>query len=253
MLFYGPMEEGVPRMAPAPVAVVTGAARGIGLGIASRLEDDGYRVSVWDIDPGPLAGTRPFAHSLRVDVTDPSSVERAAEETLSVLGQIDVLVNNAGVNGPTVPPWEYPLDAWQRVLDVDLTGVFLCCRAVIPHMRQRGSGRIVNISSVAGKEGNALIPAYSAAKAGVIGLTKSLAKDLVGSGILVNSVAPAMTQTALLEEMTPGYIDAIKAKMPMRRLCEVEEIAAMVAWVAGPECTFTTGAVFDVSGGRASY
>ena len=236
-----------------PVAVVTGAAKGIGYGIARRFEREGHRVSVWDIDLAPLEAARPFAQQITVDVTDPDSVERAVGRTLSGLGPIDVLVNNAGVSGPTVPAWEYPLDAWERVLAVDLTGVFLCCRAVIPQMRERGSGRIVNISSIAGKEGNAFIPAYSAAKAGVIGLTKSLAKDLVDDGVLVNCVAPSMARTALLDEMTDGYISMVEAKIPMGRLCTVQEIANMVVWISGPECTFCTGAVFDLSGGRATY
>ena len=236
-----------------PVAVVTGAAKGIGYGIARRFEREGHRVSVWDIDLAPLEQQRPFDQQIIVDVTDSDSVERAAGLTLSGLGPIDVLVNNAGVSGPTVPAWEYPLDAWERVLAVDLTGVFLCCRAVIPQMRERRSGRIVNIASVAGKEGNGLIPAYSAAKAGVIGLTKSLAKDLVDDGVLVNCVAPAMARTALLDEMTDEYISMVEAKIPMGRLCTVKEIADMVVWISGPECTFCTGAVFDLSGGRATY
>lgn len=235
------------------VAVVTGAAKGIGYGIARRFELEGHRVSAWDIDLAPLEQQRPFAQQITVDVTDPDSVERAASLTLSGLGPIDVLVNNAGVSGPTVPAWEYPLDAWERVLAVDLTGVFLCCRAVIPQMRERRSGRIINVASVAGKEGNALIPAYSAAKAGVIGLTKSLAKDLVDDGVLVNCVAPAMARTALLDEMTDEYISMVEAKIPMGRLCTVQEIADMVVWISGPECTFCTGAVFDLSGGRATY
>ena len=236
-----------------PVAVVTGAAKGIGLGIATRLQRGGFRVSVWDMDLSPLRSRPGFADSVEMDVTDPSAVERARDETLAELGRIDVLVNNAGVNGPTVPAWEYPVDEWARVLAVDLTGVFLCCRAVAPHMRERGSGRIVNISSVVGKEGNASAPAYSAAKAGVIGLTKSLAKDLVADGVLVNCVAPAMVGTDLLDEMTDEYITMVKAKIPMGRLCTVEEVADMVAWPSGPECTFCTGAVFDLSGGRATY
>jgi 3-oxoacyl-[acyl-carrier protein] reductase len=232
---------------------VTGAAKGIGYGIARRFEREDYRVSVWDIDLAPLEESRLLAQQIQVDVTDPDSIELAVERTLSAFERIDILVNNAGVSGPTLPAWEYPIDAWDRVLAVDLTGVFLCCRAVIPHMRERGAGRIVNVASIVGKEGNALAPAYSAAKAGVIGLTKSLAKDLVDVGVLVNCVAPAMAQTALLDEMTDDYISMVKAKIPMGRLCTVGEIADMVAWVAGPECTFCTGAVFDLSGGRATY
>ncbi len=243
------------RESTASTAVVTGGARGIGLGIAERLQRAGYRVAVWDIDPSPLDEEGAFkADSVStVDVAEPESVRRAVEETLAACGAIDVLVNNAGVSGPTIPVWEYTMEDWDRVLRVDLTGVFVCCRAVIPGMRERGSGRIVNISSVVGKEGNANVAAYSAAKAGVIGLTKSLAKELVDSGVLVNCVAPVMTETDLLREMTDEYIAGVKAKIPMGRLCTVREIADMVAWIAGPECTFCTGAVFDLSGGRATY
>ena len=236
-----------------PVAVVTGAAKGIGFGIARRLERGGFTVSAWDVELSPLESRHTVAHAVAMDVTVPDAVARAADRTLARLGRIDVLVNNAGVNGPTLPAWEYPMDDWDRVLAVDLTGVFLCCRAVIPHMRERGGGRIVNISSVVGKEGNAKAPAYSAAKAGVIGLTKSLAKDLVDDGVMVNCVAPAMVDTDLLAEMTDEYVAMVKAKIPMGRLCTVEEVADMVAWLAGPECTFCTGAVFDLSGGRATY
>ena len=227
-------------------AVVTGGARGIGRAIADRLAGLGCAVSVWDIEPRDDS-------AIEVDVADEVAVEAATKATLAHFGHVDILVNNAGVNGPTVPAWDYPLAAWQRVLDIDLTGTFLCARAVAPHMRGRGAGRIVNIVSVAGKEGNAQACAYSAAKAGVIGFTKSLAKELVGDGITVNCVAPAMTETALLEEMTPEYIEAVRAMIPMGRLCEAHEIAAMVAWLASPECSFTTGAVFDISGGRATY
>ena len=238
-----------------PTVVVTGGARGIGLGIATRFQQSGYRVAVWDIDPSPLDGRCDFQPALiaAVDVSDPESVRAAVGGTLEACGQIDVLVNNAGVNGPTIPSWEYTMDDWNRVISVDLTGVFVCCRAVVPHMRERRSGRIVNVASIVGKEGNANASAYSAAKAGVIGLTKGLAKELVDSGVLVNCVTPAMTQTDLLDEMTEDYIAAVKAKIPMGRLCTVEEIADMVAWIASPECTFCTGAVFDLSGGRATY
>ncbi len=235
------------------MAVVTGAAKGIGFAIARRLELSGCQISAWDINTEPLEARRAFAQVVKTDVTDARSVSRAVDDTLARLGRIDILVNNAGVNGPTVPAWEYPLDAWERVLAVDLTGVFLCSRAVIPHMRERGSGRILNVSSVVGKEGNAKAPAYSAAKAGVIGLTKSLAKDLVADGVLVNCVAPAMVETDLLAEMTDKYIAMVRAKIPMGRLCTVREVADMVAWLAGPECTFCTGAVFDLSGGRSTY
>ena len=253
MLFYGPAMRPDSATPEAPVAVVTGAAKGIGFGIAKRLERDGCQVSAWDVDLSPLESKQPFAQVVAMDVTDAKSIGRALDETLAALGGIDILINNAGVNGPTVPAWEFPLDAWERVLAVDLTGVFLCCRAVIPHMRQSGRGRIVNVSSVVGKEGNANAAAYSAAKAGVIGLTKSLARELIDDGVLVNCVAPAMVETDLLAEMTDEYIAMVKAKIPMGRLCTVDEVADMVAWLAGPECTFCTGAVFDLSGGRSTY
>ena len=227
-------------------AVVTGGSRGIGRAIAERLTELGCAVAVWDIEPLEAAG-------IEVDVADEAAVERAMAATLARLGHLDVLINNAGVNGPTVPARDYPLVAWQRVLDIDLTGTFLCCRAVAPHMRARRTGRIVNIASIAGKEGNAEASAYSAAKAAVIGFTKSLAKEVVGEGITANCIAPAMTETALLREMTPAYIERVRAMIPMGRLCRSEEIAAMVSWLASPECSFTTGAVFDLSGGRATY
>ena len=236
-------------------AVVTGGTRGIGLGIVRKFMGQGCRVAAWDIDPTPPEGSTDTdqVFQVQVDIADHSSVKTAVSKTVEELGGIDILVNNAGVSGPTVPAWEYPLEEWDRVLSVDLKGVFLCCREVIPHMRAAGGGRIINVSSVVGKEGNALAVAYSAAKAGVIGLTKGMAKELIEDGIFVNCVTPAMTETGLLDEMTDEYISMVKAKIPMGRLCRIPEIADMVAWIAGPECTFTTGAVFDLSGGRATY
>jgi len=235
--------------------VVTGGARGIGLGIVRKFIDLGCRVSSWDIDHTPLEGNPDNSKNfqVQVDIADHSLVKTAVSKTIEELGGIDILINNAGVNGPTVPAWEYPLEEWDRVLSVDLKGVFLCCREVIPHMRAAGCGRIINVASIVGKEGNALAVAYSAAKAGVIGLTKAMAKELFDDGIFVNCVTPAMTETDLLDEMTDEYISMVKAKIPMGRLCRISEIADMVAWIAGPECTFTTGAVFDLSGGRATY
>ena len=232
------------------VVVITGAARGFGRAIAERMGRDGCRIVAWDVAPD---ADQPATHVERMDVGDPESVEAATRNTLAVMGRIDVLVNNAGVNGPTVPIWDYPIEDWRRVMAVDLTGVFLCCRSVVPHMRERGEGRIVNIASVAGKEGNANAGPYSAAKAGVIALTKSLGKELATSGVLVNCITPAMADTDLLREMTPEYIEAMKAKIPMGRLCRVEEVAEMVAFLSGPGCTFTTGGVFDLTGGRSVY
>ena len=235
--------------------VVTGGARGSGRGIVRKFIDLGCRVSSWDIDHTPLEGNPDNSKNfqVQVDIADHSLVKTAVSKTIEELGGIDILINNAGVNGPTVPAWEYPLEEWDRVLSVDLKGVFLCCREVIPHMRAAGCGRIINVASIVGKEGNALAVAYSAAKAGVIGLTKAMAKELFDDGIFVNCVTPAMTETDLLDEMTDEYISMVKAKIPMGRLCRISEIADMVAWIAGPECTFTTGAVFDLSGGRATY
>jgi 3-oxoacyl-[acyl-carrier protein] reductase len=237
-------------------AIVTGAARGIGLGIAGRLAREGAQVVSWDRDAEALASSRSEFEPVlaqAVDVTDLDAVERAFTAAAGTFGRIDILVNNAGVNGPTVPTWEYPPEAWQRVLSVDLTGVFHCCRTVVPHMRANGYGRIVNIASIAGKEGNPNNSAYSAAKAGVIGLSKSLASELAGSGVMVNALAPAITETDLFSEMTPEFIEGRRRRIPMGRFCTVEEIANMVAWVASPECSFTTGFTFDISGGRATY
>ena len=237
-------------------AVVTGGAKGIGLAIAQRLAGAGAAVAVWDLDPDPLRGSaegQAFDAVFAVDVTEPASVEQAVQDTMAQLGAIDVLVNNAGVSGPTLPTWEYPLEEWDRVISADLTSVFLCSRAVIPFMLEQEGGRIVNVASVAGKEGNANACAYSAAKAGVIALTKSLGKELAQSGIIVNCVAPAMVQTDLLGEMTPEYIRTVTAKIPMGRFGTVEENAEMVAWLCSDACSFATGAVFDVSGGRATY
>ena len=233
-------------------AVVTGGAKGIGLGIAHRLSESGASVAIWDLNPD-LLQSGDFTAIETVDVTDPDSVEQALNRTISRLDRIDLLINNAGVSGPTMPTWAYPIEAWQKVINIDLTGVFLCCRAVVPHMQREGYGRIVNIASVAGKEGNANACAYSAAKAGVIALTKSLGKELAQSGITVNCLTPAMVETDLLQEMTPEYIRGMKAKIPMGRFGTIKENADMVAWLCSEECSFTTGGVFDVSGGRATY
>jgi 2-dehydro-3-deoxy-L-rhamnonate dehydrogenase (NAD+) len=219
-------------------AIVTGGAQGIGAAIVKRLEASGAKVTVWDLDGSP-----------RVDVTDPLSIQNA----LKGISKVDVLVNNAGIAGKNVPTVDYPIEEWERVLRVNLTSQFLCCRAVAPLMVKAGYGRIVNIASVAGKEGNPNAVAYSASKAGVISLTKSLGKELARSGVLVNCVTPAAAKTAIFDQMTQQHIDYMLAKIPMGRFVEVDEIAALVCWLASAECSFTTGGVFDISGGRATY
>lgn len=241
----------------AQTAIITGGARGLGLGIAKRLADEGTDVILWDVNfqgfDAATAGLQPLLQQ-QVDVSNWASVGRAFQQAVEVAGgQIQILVNNAGINGPIAPTAEYPLDQWQRVIDIDLTGVFHCCRAAIPHMTHKGYGRIVNVASIAGKEGNPNSAAYAAAKGGVIAFTKSIAKEIAQSGVLVNCVAPTMAETDLLQQMTPEFISAIKAKIPMGRFLKIEEVAAMVAWIAGPDCSFTTGFTFDLTGGRATY
>jgi len=238
------------------VAIVTGAARGIGRAIAERMSASGARVAIWDID---RAAAQDAAMSIVnavdfvADVTQPESIAAALAATEAQLGAPDILVNNAGITGPNHPLDEYPVEEWRRVIEIDLMGVYYCCRAVVPRMRRRNSGRIVNIASIAGKEGNPNASAYSAAKAGVIGLTKSLGKELAETGIRVNAVAPAAAKTDIFNQMTPAQIDYMLSKIPMGRFVQVEEIAALVAWLCSEECSFATGAVFDISGGRATY
>jgi len=238
------------------VAIITGAARGIGAAIADRLAASGARIAIWDIDMAVAENTAasifnavPFA----ADVTDPASIDRALAATVAGIGAPDILVNNAGITGPNHPLDEYPIDAWRQVIEIDLMGVFHCCRAVVPVMRRLDRGHIVNIASIAGKEGNPNASAYSAAKAGVIGLTKSLGKELAGTGIRVNAVAPAAAKTDIFKQMTEAQIDYMLSKIPMGRFVQVEEIAALVAWLCSDDCSFATGAVFDISGGRATY
>lgn len=238
------------------VAIVTGAARGIGRAIADRLSASGARVAIWDIDDEAAAATAASivnAVDFTADVTDPTSIAAALAATEAQIGAPDILVNNAGITGPNHPLDQYPIDDWRKVIEIDLMGVFHCCRAVVPGMRHRNRGRIVNIASIAGKEGNPNASAYSAAKAGVIGLTKSLGKELAETGVRVNAVAPAAAKTDIFNQMTPAQIDYMLSKIPMGRFVLVEEIAALVAWLCSDECSFAAGAVFDISGGRATY
>jgi 2-dehydro-3-deoxy-L-rhamnonate dehydrogenase (NAD+) len=243
------------------VAIVTGAAHGIGRAIAARLIQDGLAVWVADLDEqgsvetahalATAAGTNVLA--IRVDVSDPESTREMARRVIKRSGRIDVLVNNAGIAGKAAPLGEYPEPEWARVIATNLTGVFNCCRAVLPAMMERGSGRIVNIASIAGKEGNPNMCAYSASKAGVIGLTKSLGKELATRGILVNCVTPAVIETEILSQLTDEAVKYMVAKIPMSRVGQPAEVAELVAWLASDRCTFSTGAVFDISGGRATY
>ncbi len=235
-------------------AVVTGGARGIGYAIAERLTQAGAKVAIWDLEGAPASGAR-LAGGIGVamDVTKADSVAAALAETEQRIGPVDVLVASAGITGPNAAVADYPVEAWRSVIDIDLTGVFLCNRAVVPGMAKRNYGRIVNIASVAGKEGNPNAAAYSAAKAGVIALTKSLSKELAGTGVRVNAVAPAVIKTEMLAQMTEQHIQYMLSKIPMGRFGTVEEVAALVAWLASEDCSFSTGAVFDISGGRATY
>ena len=238
-------------------AIVTGGAQGIGLAIVKRLAASGARVRLWDIDDRLLAKTLvtfgSAASGEALDISDPAAVDRAVRSAVEVLGRIDILVNNAGIAGLTRPVAEYPIDEWDRVLRINLTGTFLCSRALVPHMVKAGHGRIVNVASVAGKEGNPNAAAYSASKAGVIALTKSLGKELAGTGVIVNCVTPAAARTAIFDQMSEAHVQYMLAKIPLGRFVTVDEIAALVGWLASDECSFSTGAVFDISGGRATY
>jgi 3-oxoacyl-[acyl-carrier protein] reductase len=238
-------------------AVVTGGATGLGYAIAQRLVNSGGSVSLWDRDEAAAKqaaitlGAK--ANAVGVDVAAHESVQRAVQATLKHGGRIDALVNSAGITGPNTKVWEYPVDAWRQVMDVNLTGLFLCCREIVPVMQGAGYGRIVNIASVAGKDGNPNASAYSASKAGVIALTKSLGKELADTGVRVNCVTPAAVKTAIFDQMTEQHIQFMLSKIPMGRFGTPDEIASMVAWLCTEECSFSTGAVFDLSGGRSTY
>lgn len=238
-------------------ALVTGAARGIGLAIASRLAADGARVALLDLDGAAAdAAAKKVgggAIALAADVTKASEVDAAVSRVVQEWGRLDILVNNAGITGRSFPIWELSDEDWHRVIDADLTSVFLCCRAAVKVMLRQGSGRIINIASIAGKEGNPTLVPYSAAKAGVIGLTKALAKEVCTRGILVHAIAPAVIGTELLQQMEKSTVDLLVSKIPMGRVGRPEEVAALAAWLASDDCSFTTGAVHDLSGGRATY
>ncbi|MDI1270335.1 MAG: SDR family NAD(P)-dependent oxidoreductase [Polaromonas sp.] len=238
-------------------AVVTGGATGLGYAIAQRLIQSGGSVTLWDRDEAAAkqaaAALGPRASAVAVDVSQHASVRAAVQATLLLAPKVDALVNSAGVTGPNVKLWDYPVDAWEQVMAVNLNGLFLCCREWAPHLRANNYGRIVNIASVAGKDGNPNASAYSASKAGVIALTKSLGKELADTSVRVNCVTPAAVKTAIFDQMTPEHIAFMLSKIPMGRFGTPDEVAAMVVWLCTEECSFSTGAVFDLSGGRSTY
>jgi 2-dehydro-3-deoxy-L-rhamnonate dehydrogenase (NAD+) len=237
-------------------AIITGGASGLGREVGRRIAAEGGRVVLWDLNPDALREAKDdvgAADAVAFDVTDQGAVANAAKRSYEVLGRIDVLVNSAGITGATAPVEAYPLDSWLRVIETNLNGVFYCCRAVLPHMLHTGYGRIVNVASVAGKEGNPNASAYSASKAGVIGFTKSLGKEVATRGVIVNAVTPATFDSPILEQLPQSQVDYMRSKIPMGRLGEVWETAAMVCFMASEECSFTTGATFDTSGGRTTF
>lgn len=241
------------------VAVVTGAARGIGLAIADRLLASGAAVALWDFDDRQLAETAPVLQArgavapVVVDVTDEDAVIAAARETESALGAVDLLVNNAGIGGPILQTWEYDVATFRRVLDVNVTGVYLCCKALVPGMRERNFGRVVNIASIAGKNGSPNFSAYGASKAAVIALTKALARETADTEVLVNAVTPSVADTDILSQFTPEKVKWMVEQVPKGRFVKATEIAALVAWLCSDECSFSTGQLFDISGGRSVY
>jgi NAD(P)-dependent dehydrogenase (short-subunit alcohol dehydrogenase family) len=240
-------------------AIVTGGAQGIGFAVAERLLSSGASVTLWDRDEALLTsavrevGGDDTVDAMIVDVTDVASVSMAAAATAEKFGKIDILIANAGISGPDLKSWEYPVDVWKQIIEVDLIGVFLCCRAVVPFMLRQKYGRIVNVASIAGKEGNPNASAYSAAKAGVIAFTKSLGKEVADQNIAVNCITPVAAPTRIFDQISQEHVRYMLSKIPRGRFLEVKEIAAMVAWMVSEENSFTTGAVFDLSGGRATY
>jgi len=235
-------------------AIITGGASGLGYAVAERIIAEGGQVSIWDLN-GTLdeARARLGAHGVNVDVSDAAAVAAAAGESIAALGQVDVLICSAGITGATAPIHEFPIDSWLKVVNVNLNGLFYCNRAIVPHMLERGYGRIVNVSSVAGKEGNPNASVYSATKAGVIGFTKSLGKELAGKGVIANALTPATFESPILAQLPQSQVDYMRSKIPMGRLGEVHESAAMVCFMASEECSFTTASTFDTSGGRTTY
>ena len=237
-------------------AIVTGGASGLGKAVAKRIVEEGGTVALWDLNPETLAAAKQdvgATDTQALDVSDPAAVEAAAKASAAALGKVDVLVCSAGITGATVPVHEFPLDSWQRVIDINLNGLFYCNRAVVPLMLANGYGRIVNIASVAGKEGNPNASAYSASKAGVIGFTKSLGKELAEKGVIANALTPATFESPILAQLPQSQVDYMRSKIPMGRLGEVSESAAMVCFMASKECSFTTASTFDTSGGRTTF
>jgi 2-dehydro-3-deoxy-L-rhamnonate dehydrogenase (NAD+) len=237
-------------------AVITGGASGLGFAVARRIVEEGGKVMLWDRDTEAASKAKAqlgAAHSIELDVSDADAVAKAAEATVAALGKVDILVNSAGITGATVPVHEFPIDSWLKVMSINLNGLFYCCRALVPHMLANSYGRIVNVASVAGKEGNPNASAYSASKAGVIGFTKSLGKELATRRIMVNAITPAAFESPLFAQMPQNHIDYMRSKIPMGRFGELAEVAAMICFMASEECSFTTASTFDTSGGRTTY
>ena len=237
------------------VAIVTGGAQGFGLAIVEKFLASDAKVIIWDKDKEMMNSLNlgDNVHTVEVDVTNFDSVNKATEQSLQISDSIDILVNNAGIAGPSFKTWEYPIEEWQKVIDIDLTGVFYCCKSIVPHMIEKNYGKIVNIASIAGKEGNPNAMPYSTAKAGVIALTKSLGKELADKNIAVNCVTPAAAKTRIFDQISQEHIDYMLSKIPRNRFVKVEELASLVAWMSSDENSYTTAGVFDLSGGRATY